>query len=139
MSDQTQTNTMIRGTKGYVAPEWFRSKPVTAKVDVYSYGVLLLEIVCCRKSVKVESEKEEEIILTDWAYDCYKERKLERLIENDDEARTDMKRVERVVMVAMWCIQEDPSLRTSMKKVVQMLEGVVEISLPPCPSPFISM
>ncbi|KAF5764587.1 putative protein kinase RLK-Pelle-SD-2b family [Helianthus annuus] len=139
MSDQTQTNTMIRGTKGYVAPEWFRSKPVTAKVDVYSYGVLLLEIVCCRKNVKVESEKEEEIILTDWAYDCYKGRKLERLIENDDEARTDMKRVERVVMVAMWCIQEDPSLRPSMKKVVQMLEGVIEISLPPCPSPFISM
>lgn len=46
MTDQTQTNTMIRGTKGYVAPEWFRSKPVTVKVDVYSYGVLLLEIVC---------------------------------------------------------------------------------------------
>ncbi|KAM0002393.1 putative protein kinase RLK-Pelle-SD-2b family [Helianthus debilis subsp. tardiflorus] len=118
MSDQTQTNKMIRGTKGYVAPEWFRSKPLTAKVDVYySYGVLLLEIVCCRKNVKFESEKEEEIILTDWAYDCYKGRKLERLIENDDEARTDMKRVERVVMVAMWCIQEEPSLRPSMKNV----------------------
>ncbi|KAI3824663.1 hypothetical protein L1987_06130 [Smallanthus sonchifolius] len=107
MSDKTQTNTMIRGTKGYVAPEWFRSKPVSVKVDVYSYGVLLLELVCCRKNVKVESENEEEIILTDWAYDCYKGRELEKLIENEDEARNDMKRVERLVMVAIWCIQED--------------------------------
>ncbi|XP_076925092.1 G-type lectin S-receptor-like serine/threonine-protein kinase LECRK3 [Bidens hawaiensis] len=137
MSDQTQT--MIRGTKGYVAPEWFRSKPVTVKVDVYSYRVLLLEIVCCRKNVKAESENAEEIILTDWAYDCYKQRKLEKLIENEDEAKNDMQRVERLVMVAIWCIQEDPSLRPSMKKVVQMLEGVIEISSPPCPSPFISM
>lgn len=87
----------------------------------------------------MESEKEEEIILIDWAYDCYKGQKLEKQVENEDEANNDMKRVKRLVMVAMWCIQEDPSLTPSMKKVVQMLEGVIEISLPPCPFPFSSM
>ncbi|KAI3709778.1 hypothetical protein L2E82_39544 [Cichorium intybus] len=97
------------------------------------------KIICCRKNVEMEREKDEEIILTDWAYDCYKARKLEKLIGDEDETRSDMKRVERLVMAALWCIQEDPSLRPSMKKVVQMLEGVVEISLPPCPSPFLSM
>jgi serine/threonine protein kinase len=42
-TNQTQTNTGIRGTRGYVAPEWFKSIGITAKVDVYSYGVILLE------------------------------------------------------------------------------------------------
>ncbi|PQP92763.1 G-type lectin S-receptor-like serine/threonine-protein kinase LECRK3 [Prunus yedoensis var. nudiflora] len=43
--DQTRTTTRFRGTKGYVAPKWFKSSPVTVKVDVYSYGILLLEII----------------------------------------------------------------------------------------------
>ncbi|KAF7137248.1 hypothetical protein RHSIM_Rhsim07G0051000 [Rhododendron simsii] len=136
MGDETRTQTAIRGTKGYVAPEWFRSKPITAKVDVYSYGVVLLEIICCRKNVEQERENEEDIILTDVVYDYYKRKRLAILVENDEEARNNMKGVERLVMVAIWCIQEDPSLRPSMKTVLQMLEGVVEVSVPPSPNPF---
>ncbi|KAJ4711693.1 Receptor-like protein kinase [Melia azedarach] len=139
MNDQTRTLTAIRGTRGYVAPEWFRNMPITAKVDVYSYGVMLLEIICCRKSLEMEREKEEEVILTDWVYDCYKENKLDVLVENDEEAKNDMKRLQRVVMVAIWCIQEDPSLRPSMRIVTQMIEGIVQVSVPPCPTPFASI
>ncbi|KAF7154097.1 hypothetical protein RHSIM_Rhsim01G0188700 [Rhododendron simsii] len=47
MINQRQTNSGIRGIKGYVAPEWFRNKLVTTKVDVYSFGMLLLEIITC--------------------------------------------------------------------------------------------
>ncbi|KAH7862367.1 hypothetical protein Vadar_003805 [Vaccinium darrowii] len=139
MGDETRTQTVIRGTKGYVAPEWFRSKPITAKVDVYSYGVMLLEIICCRKNVELERGNEEDIILTDMVYDYYKCKRLAMLVEHDEEARNDMKRVERLVMVAIWCIQEDPSLRPSMKTVLQMLEGVIEVSVPPSPFPFSSI
>ena len=50
--DQSQTSTNIRGTRGYVAPEWHcRNCPVTVKVDVYSFGIVLLEIIFCRRSV----------------------------------------------------------------------------------------
>ncbi|QCD91522.1 interleukin-1 receptor-associated kinase 4 [Vigna unguiculata] len=49
LSDQSRTTTMIRGTRGYVAPEWFKNVGVTVKVDVYSFGVMLLEIICSRK------------------------------------------------------------------------------------------
>lgn len=72
-------------------------------------------------------------------YDCYKDKVLEKLVENDEEVINDMKRFERLVMVGIWCIQEDHSLRPNMKKVTQMLEGVVEVSIPPCPSPFNSI
>ncbi|GKU94151.1 hypothetical protein SLEP1_g7680 [Rubroshorea leprosula] len=73
---QTRTVTAIRGTKGYVAPEWFKNKPVTIKVDVYSFGILLLELICCRKSFEQDSEDENQMILADWAYDCYEEGRL---------------------------------------------------------------
>nr|POE75936.1 g-type lectin s-receptor-like serine/threonine-protein kinase lecrk3 [Quercus suber] len=72
--------------------------------------------------------------LIDWVYECYKDRKLDKLVENDEEAINDMKRLERLVIVAIWCIQEDPSLRPSVKKITQMLEGVIEVFVPPSPS-----
>ncbi|KAI9116482.1 hypothetical protein K1719_012649 [Acacia pycnantha] len=90
------------------------------------------------KSLDMGRENEEEVILVDWVYDFFKARRLSKLVEEDEEARNDMKRLERLVMVALWCIQEDPSLRPSMKKVIQMLEGVVDVLVPPCPSPFSS-
>ncbi|XP_031388290.1 G-type lectin S-receptor-like serine/threonine-protein kinase LECRK2 [Punica granatum] len=133
---QTHTNTAIRGTRGYVAPEWFRNSPITVKVDVYSFGVLLLEIICCRRSVDIEIGGEDKVILADWAYDCYREKMIDALVENDEEALSDFKRLERFVMVAIWCIQEDPSLRPTMKKVMLMLEGIIQVSTPPCPFPF---
>lgn len=126
--------TGIRGTKGYVAPEWFRSVPVTAKVDVYSYGILLLELICCRRNFEADLEDENQMILADWAYDCYINRKLDVLVMNDDEPLADIKRVEKYVMIAIWCIQENPLLRPTMKKVTQMLEGTTEVSIPSDPS-----
>ncbi|KAK9941252.1 hypothetical protein M0R45_017866 [Rubus argutus] len=132
--DQTRTTTGIRGTKGYVAPEWFKNLPITPKVDVYSFGILLLEIICCRKKFDEEVEDEDQMILADWAYDCYKQRKLHLLLENNEESMEDIKKMEKYVMIAMWCIQEDPSLRPTMKNTIQMLEGTVEVSIPPNPS-----
>ncbi|XP_031494728.1 G-type lectin S-receptor-like serine/threonine-protein kinase LECRK3 [Nymphaea colorata] len=136
--DQTKTNTDIRGTRGYVAPEWFRKMAITVKVDVYSYGVMLLEIICCRKNVELNMKDEPTAILVDWAYDCFISQQLEMLVEHDEDAKSDMKKVRKMVMVALWCIQEDPSLRPTMKKVTQMLEGAVDIAIPPNPSSFIS-
>ncbi|KZV44413.1 receptor-like protein kinase 1 [Dorcoceras hygrometricum] len=137
MMEQSRTSTDIRGTKGYVAPEWFRNTQITVKVDVYSFGVLLLEIVCCRKSLEyLKSSNDELSVLTDWVWDCYTERRLDILVENDYEALDDLKMVERFVKVGLWCIQDDISLRPSMKKASLMLEGIVDVKDPPCPYAF---
>ncbi|KAL2942056.1 G-type lectin S-receptor-like serine/threonine-protein kinase RLK1 [Bienertia sinuspersici] len=133
--NQTHTNTAVRGTKGYLAPEWFRNKPVTVKVDVYSFGVMLLEIICCRRSIRMDIS-EERAILTDWAFDCYQSNTLESLVSDDMEALNNMLQLKRFVMIALWCIQEDPTLRPTMKKATQMLEGVSEVASPPCPTSF---
>ncbi|KAL2507900.1 receptor-like protein kinase 1 [Forsythia ovata] len=135
--DQSRTTTGIRGTKGYVAPEWFRNMPITVKVDVYSFGILLLELICCRRNYEPDVEVETEMILADFAYDCYKEGTLHLLVANDEEALND-KRFDKFVMIAIWCIQEDPTLRPTMKRVMQLMEGSVEVPIPPDPASYIT-
>ncbi|XP_058725602.1 G-type lectin S-receptor-like serine/threonine-protein kinase LECRK3 [Vicia villosa] len=131
--NQSHTKTGIRGTKGYVAPDWFRSAPITAKVDAYSFGVLLLEIICCRKNVEDDNVSEEKRILIDWAYDCYKAGRMDILLENDYEVVNDISKLEKFVIISIWCTQEDPSLRPPMKNVLLMLEGIVNVEIPPSP------
>ncbi|KAL7208754.1 hypothetical protein ACSBR1_030481 [Camellia fascicularis] len=132
--DQTNTFTAIRGTRGYVAPEWHRKLPVTVKVDVYSFGVMLLEIICCRKCLDL-SLSEEEIILQEWVYDCFEANELGKLVGDEE---VDKRKLERMVKVGLWCIQDEPSLRPLMKKVMLMLEGTVDIPVPPNPTSFLS-
>ncbi|RID76787.1 hypothetical protein BRARA_B03739 [Brassica rapa] len=74
--NQTNTLTNICGT---IAMEWFRNNPISSKVDVYCYGVMLLEIVCCKKAVDLEDN----VILINWAYDCFRNRRLGDLMEDD--------------------------------------------------------
>ncbi|KAF5480640.1 hypothetical protein F2P56_001376 [Juglans regia] len=132
--DQTKTYTDIRGTKGYVAPEWHRNLPVTIKVDVYSFGIMLLEIICCRRNADFDLP-EEEALLEEWAYHCFECGELGKLL-NDEVV--DKKQLERMVKVALWCILDEPSLRPSMKKVLHMLEGTVDIPIPPSPTSFLT-
>ncbi|XP_057720162.1 G-type lectin S-receptor-like serine/threonine-protein kinase LECRK3 [Arachis stenosperma] len=128
----------------YLAPEWKNeaspslsscSSPlVSVKVDIYSYGVVVLEIVCRRRSIDVNVKCPEEVLLSSWVYQCYAEGELRKLVVNESEEEdTDWKTLERMVKVGLWCVQDDPSLRPSMKNVILMLEGWKPIPTPPSP------
>ncbi|KAF3953152.1 hypothetical protein CMV_021373 [Castanea mollissima] len=133
--EQTRTDTNVRGTIGYMAPEWLRREPITAKVDIYSFGVMLLEIICGRRHIesnRVEEESEkDDLLLSNWVLSCVISGKLEMVVGHEPEALSDFKRFERMALVGLWCINPDPILRPSMKKVTQMLEGTVEVGIPP--------
>ncbi|EXB95903.1 G-type lectin S-receptor-like serine/threonine-protein kinase RLK1 [Morus notabilis] len=131
--DQTQTFTGIRGTRGYVAPEWHKKFPVTVKADVYSFGIVLLEIICRRRNVAMDVP-EEEAILEEWARYCFENGELRKLVVDDE--NVDESQLERMVKVALWCLEEEPSLRPSMKNVLLMLEGILDVSSPLSPNSF---
>ncbi|KAL5754026.1 hypothetical protein ACOSP7_022246 [Xanthoceras sorbifolium] len=132
--DETKTFTGIRGTRGYVAPEWHQKLPVTVKVDVYSFGIVLLEIICCRKNLD-QSLPDDQVVLEEWVYQCFEGGKLDQLVCVEE---VEARQLERITKVALWCILDEPSIRPSMKKVLLMLEGTVDIPTPPNPTSFIS-
>jgi len=131
MPDQTRTFTVIRGTRGYMAPEWNKNTPISLKADVYSYGIMLLEILCCRRNLHVNVLEPEEILLSGWAYKCFVAGEVNKLVPSEV---IDKNVMENMVKVALWCIQDEPSLRPTMKGVVLMLEGITDIAIPPCPN-----
>ncbi|RWR77721.1 G-type lectin S-receptor-like serine/threonine-protein kinase LECRK4 [Cinnamomum micranthum f. kanehirae] len=135
MKDQTRTSTNARGTVGYMAPEWLKNAPITAKVDIYSFGVMLLEIICCRRHIELDQivveVEDENLYITDWIVSCIRDGELRKVVEEDDEALSDFTRFERLAMVGIWCVSPNASLRPSMKKVVQMMEGTIEVGVPP--------
>ncbi|CAN1750417.1 G-type lectin S-receptor-like serine/threonine-protein kinase LECRK1 [Linum perenne] len=113
-------------------------KSMTAKISDFGLSKLLMaNQTRTMTGIRGTKGTVEEVILAEWAYECYTEGKLKKLVNNDLEATADMGKVERFVKVAIWCIQDDPSMRPGMKKVVHMLEGV-NVPLPPDPTSFIS-
>jgi len=133
--DQTRTNTNLRGTMGYMAPEWLRSAPITAKVDIYSFGVMLLEIICCRRHIEScqdgKNSEDDDLVLSNWVLRCVVSRQLEVVVRHDTEVMNDFKKFEEMALVGLWCVHPNPALRPSMKHVMQMLDGTVEVGVPP--------
>ncbi|XP_057422651.1 LEAF RUST 10 DISEASE-RESISTANCE LOCUS RECEPTOR-LIKE PROTEIN KINASE-like 2.4 [Lotus japonicus] len=125
-----------RGTAGYIAPEVFSRNfgAVSHKSDVYSYGMMVLEIVGRRKNI-TEVDRSSEIYFPHWIYNRLESNMELGLVnirsENDDEI------VRKMTIVGLWCIQTNPSTRPPISKVVEMLEGRVELLEMP-PKPFLS-
>ncbi|KAI3735846.1 hypothetical protein L6452_15366 [Arctium lappa] len=122
-----------RGTIGYIAPEVFNRSfgRVSHKSDVYSYGMLILEMVGGRKNgdVGLGSEHTSEIYFPDCIYNRLKKDEFlldgVTTIEENDYAR-------KMMIVGLWCIQTNPIQRPPISEVIEMLEGSMEaLGVPP--------
>ncbi|XP_035542786.1 rust resistance kinase Lr10-like isoform X2 [Juglans regia] len=139
IEDNTICLTAARGTLGYMAPELFYKNigGISYKADVYSFGMLLMEMVGKRKNINAFAEHSSQIYFPSWVYDQFNYGKD---IEIESCATEEEKEiVKKMIIVALWCIQTNPSNRPSMNKVIEMLEGKVEHlqipSRPPLSSP----
>lgn len=132
--EQSHVFTTMRGTRGYLAPEWITNYAISEKSDVYSYGMVLLEIIGGRKSYD-PSETSEKSHFPSYAFKMLEEGKLRDILDWKIEIDETDDRVSTAIKVALWCIQEDMHLRPSMTKVVQMLEGLCAVPPPPISSP----
>uniref|UniRef100_A0ACD5YXL8 Uncharacterized protein n=1 Tax=Avena sativa TaxID=4498 RepID=A0ACD5YXL8_AVESA len=129
--DFSRVLTTMRGTRGYLAPEWLSGTAITAKVDVYSYGMVLLEIVSGKRN-GIECTSDHAYFPVQVANKLL-EGGVETLVDNKLHGGVHLEQVERALKVACWCIQEDEFDRPTMGQVVQYLEGFVEVDIPPIP------
>ncbi|KEH40369.1 stress-induced receptor-like kinase [Medicago truncatula] len=128
------TLTAARGTIGYMAPELFYKNigGVSYKADVYSFGMLLMEIASKKRNLNPHAERSSQIFFPIWIYNQLAD---EREIEMDEISYEENINVKKMFIIALWCIQLKPCDRPSMNKVIEMLEGNIEnIEMPPKPS-----
>ncbi|XP_052178533.1 G-type lectin S-receptor-like serine/threonine-protein kinase SD2-5 [Diospyros lotus] len=131
--EQSHVFTTLRGTRGYLAPEWITNYAISEKSDVYSYGMVLLEIIAGRKSYD-PAETSEKCHFPSYAFKMMEEGKLRSILDSELAIDEEDERLAIAIKVALWCIQDDMHLRPSMAKVVQMLEGLCAVPSPPTAS-----
>ncbi|XP_073031976.1 LEAF RUST 10 DISEASE-RESISTANCEUS RECEPTOR-LIKE PROTEIN KINASE-like 2.5 [Primulina eburnea] len=131
-----------RGTAGYIAPEVFCRNfgDVSHKSDVYSYGMMVLEMVVGRQNnINPEGGRSSEVNFSDWIYRHLEQNTVEKDAFNKNvlqEGKWDLVK-RKLIIIGLWCIQTDPKNRPSISKVIEMLEGKLE-SLPLPPRPYLS-
>ncbi|KAK4269261.1 hypothetical protein QN277_022445 [Acacia crassicarpa] len=120
----TEVETRVIGTFGYLAPEYAQSGQITEKADVYSFGVVLVELITGRKAVDLNRPKGQQC-LTEWARPLLKECAIEELIDPRLGNSYSEDEVYCMLHAASLCIRRDPHSRPRMSQVLRMLEGDV--------------
>ncbi|GAY54307.1 hypothetical protein CUMW_155710 [Citrus unshiu] len=124
--DESLVQATMRGTPGYIAPEWRKSK-ISVKVDIYSFGIVLLEVVSARRNLD-RSRSESSCHLLRLLQEKAKEDRLFDIVESfGEEVENHRDEMIRMIKIGAWCLQNDPGKRPSMSTVVKVLEGVMEV------------
>ncbi|KAK3015499.1 hypothetical protein RJ639_005381 [Escallonia herrerae] len=122
----THLSTRVAGTVGYLAPEYALLGQLTKKVDVYSFGVLLLEIISGRSSSKA-AFGEDLLVLVEWTWKLQEEGRLLEIVDPDlTEYPKDV--ILRFIKVALFCTQAASYQRPAMIQVVEMLSKEVHLN-----------
>ncbi|KAL1222293.1 PR5-like receptor kinase [Cardamine amara subsp. amara] len=126
-----------RGTAGYIAPEVVYKSygGASHKSDVYSYGMVVLEMIGARNIEKIQNARSNNssVYFPDWIYKDFERGEIMRIF-GDQITEEEERIAKKLVLVGLWCIQTNPSDRPPMIKVIEMLEGNLEdIQVPPKP------
>ncbi|THG03726.1 hypothetical protein TEA_009095 [Camellia sinensis var. sinensis] len=125
--------TAMRGTTGYLAPEWILGVAITTKADVYSYGMMLFELISGRRNTDQSGERIVKFFPVWAASVVIKGGDVLSLLDHRLEKHVDVEEVWRICKVACWCIQDDENDRPSIGQVVQILEGILDVEPSPIP------
>ncbi|KAK4781625.1 hypothetical protein SAY86_015727 [Trapa natans] len=130
----------IRGTRGYMAPEWVSNMSITSKVDVYSYGIVMLELVTGMNAAEgvrsIAGGEEKHMRLIPWVRQKMKETAsdpsrsvVDEIVDPRLRGDYDVKKMEILIGVALRCVMEDKNSRPTMGEIVEMLLREEEASV----------
>ncbi|KXG28899.1 L-type lectin-domain containing receptor kinase IX.1 [Sorghum bicolor] len=143
-----QTTKAVLGTAGYIDPEFVNTRRPSTYSDVYSFGIVLLEIVCNRPPVQVvmqqndkeaaagEEQKQQQppLVLLKWVWSLYgQSATLDAADERLRGDELDEECMERVLVVGLWCAHPDPSERPSIEQAMHVLQSEDKRLLPVLP------
>ncbi|KAH9723381.1 putative LRR receptor-like serine/threonine-protein kinase [Citrus sinensis] len=127
--ENTHISTRIAGTVGYMAPEYAMRGYLTDKADVYSFGIVALEIVSGKSNTNYRP-KEEFVYLLDWAYVLQEQGNLLELVDPSLGSNFSKKEAMTMLNIALLCTNPSPTLRPTMSSAVSMLEGKTAVQAP---------
>ncbi|KAG2616186.1 cysteine-rich receptor-like protein kinase 2 [Panicum virgatum] len=139
MEDQSHLSTGLAGTFGYMAPEYIVHGQLTEKADIYSYGVLVLEIITGRKNHNSVASSAEGLSLMALIWKHYNAGTLTELLDPNLREQCSEEEALQVFHVGLLCAQASPNLRPPMWKVVEMLSGRDKVLPRPTQPPFINV
>ncbi|WCJ33578.1 Cysteine-rich receptor-like protein kinase 43 [Euphorbia peplus] len=118
--DQTHVHTRVAGTNGYMAPEYVMHGHLSVKADVFSFGVVVLELISGQRNSAFNLSLEAQNLL-DWAYKLYKKDRSLEIMDRTLEESADADQVKLCIHIGLLCTQGDPQLRPLMRRVVILL------------------
>ncbi|KAF8010413.1 hypothetical protein BT93_J1134 [Corymbia citriodora subsp. variegata] len=119
---------VVKGTFGYLDPEYYRRQQLTDKSDVYSFGVVLFEVLCARPAVKRTSPMEQ-ISLAKWAQSCCKSGAVKKIVDPHLKGAIAPECLNKFCELAVSCLQDDGAKRPSMNDVVLGLEFALQLQV----------
>jgi serine/threonine protein kinase len=123
--------TVVAGTLGYLAPEYLSTGKASKESDVYSFGIVVLEITTGRKVVELMKDKDGENGMIEWVWDHYGRGELLKAMDENLKKDYDEKEVECLMIVGLWCAHPDVNLRPSIRQAIQVLN--FELNMPNLP------
>ncbi|XP_077231790.1 protein kinase STUNTED-like [Tasmannia lanceolata] len=117
----------VAGTFGYLAPEYFMYGKVNDKIDVYAFGVVLLELLSGRKPISNEYPKGQESLVM-WAMPILRSGKVKQLLDPSLGHQYDNDQTEKMVLAASLCIRRAPRFRPRMALILKLLQGDDEVT-----------
>lgn len=121
------TCTDVAGTFGYLAPEYFMHGKMSDKIDVYAFGIVLLELLSGRKPIDNECPKGQESLVL-WAKPILKNSSISQLLDPKLGSDYDFHKIERMILAATLCIKREPLMRPQISLILKLLQGDQEVT-----------
>ncbi|KAF5479075.1 hypothetical protein F2P56_005579 [Juglans regia] len=136
--DKSPVSTLTAGTMGYLAPEYLQYGKATDKTDVFSYGVVILEVACGRRPIEREPESLKMVNLVDWVWGLHAEGRIIEAADTRLNGEFEEEEMKKLLLVGLSCANPDSAKRPSMRRVLQILDNEAELLAVPKMKPSIT-